>query len=235
VAQGASTILATNRETLAIARRFGARSVDFFHDTGIDTSLVGDQGHRDWSERTFQLVWVGRLFPRKGLRIALEALSHVPPDVPCLLTVVGDGPERSRLIATAKSLGVDGRVNWRGQVPWAEALDAIDSSHALLFTSLRDSSGAQLLEAQARGLPVITLDHQGAADHVPDDAGIKVSVSTPRQVVQDLARAITAASRDRPRLAVLSQNAVAWASTQTWDQKAARMEGIYQRLLNLKA
>jgi glycosyltransferase involved in cell wall biosynthesis len=126
------------------------------------------------------LLWVGRLFPHKALGIAFEALAQLPEESAVQLTVVGDGPERDRLMAKAHALGVSARIVWLGQVPWTRAIDAMDTAHALVFTSLRDSSGAQLLEAMARGLPVITLDHQGAADHVPDDAGIKIPVTTPQ-------------------------------------------------------
>lgn len=229
--QHSSIVLAANRETLVLAKRLGGRSVLFFQDTGIETALLDGSPTRDWHDPTLQLVWVGRLFPRKGLRIALEALARLPAGFPVRLTIVGDGPERQRLMTAAASLGVNNMVDWRGQVSWRAALAMMDAAHASLFTSLRDTGGAQILEAQARGLPVITLNHQGAADHVPDDAGMKIPVTTPRQVAADLARAIEYAHQNRPILQELSTNAIAWAESQTWEEKAKRMEAIYSDVL----
>jgi len=107
----------------------------------------------------------------------------------------------------------------------------MDAAHALVFTSLRDSSGAQLLEAMARGLPVITVDHQGAADHVPDNAGIKIPVTSPHRLVRHLASTLSDVCLNRSQLTTLSENAAKWASTQTWDQKAVQMENVYRRVL----
>jgi glycosyltransferase involved in cell wall biosynthesis len=230
-ARAASIVLATNRETLKLARRLGGRLVEFFPDTGIDPLLLNDAKQRDWHDPTLRLVWVGRLFPHKALRIAFEALAQLSDETRVHPTVVGDGPERDRLIATATALGVSNWVDWLGQVPWRSAIDAMDAAHALVFTSLRDSSGAQLLEAMARGLPVNTLDHQGAADHVPDGAGIKIPVTTPRRLVHELASTIGNVWLSRSKLAALSENAAKWAATQTWDMKAARMEAVYCRVV----
>src|SRR5208283_2053083 len=61
---------------------------------------------------------------------------------------------------------------------------------ALIFTSLRDTFGSQLLEAMAMGVPIITLDLHGAHDWLPDVASIKVPVGGPAETVRNLAGAI---------------------------------------------
>ena len=60
----------------------------------------------------------------------------------------------------------------------------------MLFTSLRDSFGSQVLEAMAMGLPIICLDLHGAHDFVPDAASLKVSIGSPGETVHNLAGAI---------------------------------------------
>jgi glycosyltransferase involved in cell wall biosynthesis len=89
-----------------------------------------------------------------------------------------------------------------------------------------------LLEAMALGLPVITLDLHGARDVVPEEAGIKVPVTTPAEVVCGLAAAI-----DRfASLSVDERNAMSRASwefarTNTWTSRAAAAELLYTELV----
>ena len=39
------------------------------------------------------IVWLGRIMPRKGLTLALQAFDEVDY-MPCRLVIVGDGPAR---------------------------------------------------------------------------------------------------------------------------------------------
>ena len=53
-----------------------------------------------------------------------------------------------------------------------------------------------MLEAMARGMPLITLDHQGVGHSVPSEAGIKVPVTTPAQTIGGLAEAMRLLASD---------------------------------------
>jgi glycosyltransferase involved in cell wall biosynthesis len=108
------------------------------------------------------------------------------------------------------------------------------SAHAFLFTSLRDSGGSVVLEAMAQGLPIVTLNHQGVQTFVPDNAGIKVPVTTPRETIQSLADAIDELSGSesrRHRMQVASWNV---AKDHTWDRRAERMTRIYEEVVKSK-
>ena len=85
--------------------------------------------------------------------------------------------------------------------------------------------------AMAAGLPVICLDHQGAADIVTAESGMKVPVTTPAQVVQGLADAIEVLARDVNRRQQLSQGAWERAQLHTWDALGSRMTEIYRQVL----
>jgi teichuronic acid biosynthesis glycosyltransferase TuaC len=60
------------------------------------------------------LLSVGHLVERKGHHLVLEALSRLPEGT---LLIVGDGPERARLVALAKKLQIEDRVRFLGAVP----------------------------------------------------------------------------------------------------------------------
>ncbi|TFE49845.1 glycosyltransferase [Streptomyces sp. ICN441] len=106
---------------------------------------------------------VGRPVHRhQGPPVGAARFALLPDEIPgARLEVLGDGPLRNELERLAGRLGVSGSVCFRGLLPWPQTLGAYDEADVLLFTSLRDSFGVQNLEAWARGVPVVHLDHQG--------------------------------------------------------------------------
>jgi len=167
--------------------------------------------------------------PRKSLRLALEALAA--SSGPNRLTVVGDGPLARELPGWLKRLGLEDRVDWWGQVPWLEVKRAYMENDVLLFTSLRDTSGAQFLEAMAHGMPVIALDHHGAHDWIPDNAGIKVPVTNPKETIAGLASAIDRLWREPELREQMGINAYEYAKKQTWENRVREIAALYEKYM----
>jgi glycosyltransferase involved in cell wall biosynthesis len=172
------------------------------------------------------------MLPRKALTLALDALTHVQHSF--VLTIVGNGlPEHTvwRLIAER---GLADCVNWSNRrLTVAEVRAAYLDHDALLFTSIRETAGVQLLEAMALGLPIITLDLHGARDLVPEAAGMKIPVTIPVEVARNLAAAIDQfASLSAEQKNGMSRAGWEFASTNTWTCRAAQAEALYAELLN---
>jgi len=97
---------------------------------------------------------VGRLEPVKGFDVLVHALGRIAKDVPnALLLLVGEGSERANLEATARQLGMTGRVRFVGHhsnvVPYYQAMDVyVNSSHS-------EGISNGILEALACGVPVV--------------------------------------------------------------------------------
>ena len=107
------------------------------------------------------LVTAGALIPRKGQRVAIEALPFLPG---ASLIVVGDGPDAAKLSALAHRLGVSERVRFLGIRPH----DELPALLAAADVAVQPSSGEGLanvwVEALACGTPVVTCDVGGARD-----------------------------------------------------------------------
>ncbi|XXX72122.1 glycosyltransferase [Sorangium sp. So ce134] len=101
---------------------------------------------------------VGRLSPVKNHELLVRAAARALPGSGRLL-VVGDGPERARLVALARELGVSERVLFAGERHDVPALLAALDVFAL--PSLSEGLPLALLEAMATGLPAVASDVGG--------------------------------------------------------------------------
>jgi glycosyltransferase involved in cell wall biosynthesis len=224
-------LLATNRETEKLLKKVAGEKVHRFLDCGLAADWVPAVLPVDRTSNEFTLLWAGRLEHRKALALGLEALAQVRR-IRVRLLVAGTGVLRPTLEVLATKLGLDSRVQFLGSVPHDKMPALLQSADAFLFTSVRDSFGSVVLEAMAQGLPIVSLNHQGVGTFVPDEAGIKVPVTTPRQTVRTLAVAIETLGTSpslRRKMQLASWN---FAKTQTWDQRAKRMSRLYAQAVS---
>jgi glycosyltransferase involved in cell wall biosynthesis len=227
----ADLVLVANSETYRWASRLGARWIEYMLDTGIPVSMLVDRDKPETPVGTLRLLWVGRLVPRKAILLALEALSRIDPSINVSCTVLGDGPQGRYLRDWIKQLKLSDRVTWLGQLGWEAAMRVYEDHDVLLFTSLRDTGGTQLIEAMGKGLPVVTLDHHGAHVAVPREAGIKIPVTTPERTVQEIAQALERLAREPAVVRRMAKAARQCASTHTWDRKAAEVIQQYSAIV----
>ena len=226
----ATLVLASNDESAALARRLGAPRVELFLDTGLSESFRAAAFPERPAGPVLRLLWVGRLYPNKALPLVLDALAQVAARVPFHLTVLGDGPMRHLVPGWIDQYGLEGRVTWRGTVPWAEVHAAMLSHDVFVFGSLRDSFASQFMEALATGLPIITLNHQGARTFLPDTAAIKVSVASPAVATAEMARAVEYVYDHPDARRAMGRAGYEFALLQTWPQRLDRLLALLQPL-----
>jgi glycosyltransferase involved in cell wall biosynthesis len=189
-ARRAALVVAQN---LDVARKFRrARRVVVEPNVAIapllELASVGDSRHQDGDDRR-RAVFVGRLLPIKGLRLAVAALAR-PQAASWRLDVYGAGPERGPAERLAAGLGVADRITFKGQRPRAEVLRALATADALVAPFIHDQASWAVGEALAVGCPVVCLDRGGSAVLVGPDDGVKVPVGG--DVVGKLAAALSA-------------------------------------------
>ncbi|MFE2428918.1 glycosyltransferase family 4 protein [Streptomyces sp. NPDC059373] len=229
----AALVLTTNADTARRARRLGCIAprmllADGVPDDLVRTSVAG--ASRAGARPT--VLWVGRLAPFKSPQLALHAFSHLRGLVPeARMVILGDGPLRAEMEGLASRLNITEAVRFRGRVPWDQALEAYDEADVLLFTSLRDSSGVQTLEAWARGLPVVHLGHQGIGDFSAPGGAIPVPLGTPEDLPQRLAQALGRVLTDDEARHHMKAASRRWALRNTWTAKAEFAENLYLGIL----
>jgi colanic acid/amylovoran biosynthesis glycosyltransferase len=116
-----------------------------------------------------RIVTVGALIWRKGYEYALLALKRlIESGSDATLTIVGDGPERDRILYTVSDLKLEERVTFTGSLPPEKVRDVLQDSHVFLLTSLSEGIANVVLEGMACGLPVVTSDAPGMREAVQD-------------------------------------------------------------------
>jgi glycosyltransferase involved in cell wall biosynthesis len=123
------------------------------------------------------LVSVGALIPRKGHDRTIGALRLLPG---WRLLIAGEGPERARLMAQARDIGVGGRVRFLGAWPHAELAALYSAAEMSVLASSREGWANVLLESMACGTPVVAAPIPGNDEVIAAPAaGIIASANTP--------------------------------------------------------
>ncbi|MGE0881816.1 MAG: glycosyltransferase family 4 protein [Acidimicrobiia bacterium] len=150
------------------------------------------------------VLCVSRLVPKKGIDTLIEAVAKVAAAKPGVtLDVVGGGPLMEALRERAGELGVDQNVRLHGPKTSIEVDAAYRACSMVVLPCRIDESGDRdglptvLVEAMARGIPVISTDIVGIPELVRDgDTGLLVAPDDPSALAAAMERLI-----DDPELA----------------------------------
>ncbi|HDN73473.1 MAG TPA: glycosyltransferase, partial [Archaeoglobus sp.] len=99
-------------------------------------------------------------------------------DIKCI--IIGDGPEKEKLMKLAKELRVEENVKFVGFLENHDDVIAyMKSSKVFVLPSTREGFGIVALEANACGLPVITVNHRrnAACDFINNENGFVCELS----------------------------------------------------------
>lgn len=228
----ADRMLVVNQETYDAAQHYGARSLAFQPDLSLEDDFYPDVDVDQKEADRLRLLWVGRILPRKGLRLSLEAVARVRHKIPVSLTIIGYGSMDVYVNDWIRELDLAGVVRWVGRQPFEEVQRAYAQHEVLLFPSLRESFGNQIVEAMAYGLPPILLDHNGGAVFVPDDAGIKIPVTTPEEVVQAIAACLVDLYQHPDKRKAMGKRAQECAKTFTVSAHVDAINRHYREVLD---
>ncbi|WP_165940234.1 glycosyltransferase family 4 protein [Dyadobacter psychrotolerans] len=216
----AQVVLSSNPDTMRMVQKAGAKNVVLSFDATVPNWFIPASHIRRNTERgKLKLLWVGRFMPRKGLLLVIEVMKALKDFPGITLSVVGDGEMKSAFLDKVEDYQLNDTVFWMGKVPYEDVIGYYKSHDAFIFTSLRDSGPAQLVEAMAYSLPIITINLHGQAILVSDQRGTKCDCETPEIAIDSLRNAVLELSEDPELLQQKSIGAFTFAKEQTWDKK----------------
>ncbi len=218
--RNAKVVLVSNTDTLKVVNKIGTKNVDFSLDAALPQSFYPKEFIPKQSNKNhLKLLWVGRFMPRKGLLLVLDVMKELKEYMDITLTIVGDGEIKEEVLGKIKEYELENTVEWKGKVPFEEVKLYYSNHDLFFFTSLRDSCPAQLIEAMAYGLPVITLKLHGQALIVSETTGIACSCENPEKAIINLKEAILSFYNQDANITEMSIASHTFASQQTWDKK----------------
>lgn len=137
-----------------------------------------------------RLIFVGRLVEKKGVKYLLEAMALIRENHPeVTLTIVGHGPLRSELEATARDLELADCVRFIGAVPHAELPTHYRGADIAVFPFVEAIGGDQegfglvMVEAMGCGCAVVASELPATRDViVPGETGVFVPSRDPQAI-----------------------------------------------------
>jgi glycosyltransferase involved in cell wall biosynthesis len=216
----AAAIIAASSQTYAEFAAYDGK-VFFIPEPGIARSLCYDDSRSPTPGAKLELIFVGGLVPRKACDLALRAAASLLRSDLAQFTVVGDGPERSRLEQLTRSLEIEKAVSFCGWLTHAEVLNHLRSADVLVFPSVRDNGAGVVFEALASGAVPVVADFGGPGDIVHSEVGFKVPLTNETDVVSGIEKILTELAHNRDRLERLRRQGIAYVQERlTWDAKA---------------
>lgn len=149
--------VAVSEQTRRDLEKIGLKNVEVIPN-GIDFERIQKIRRAEKSD----VIFAGRLIKDKNVDVLLKAvrlLKEEISDIRCV--IVGDGPERGRLEKLARDLGLNGNIIFKGFLKeHDEVIALMKASKVFVLPSTREGFGIVALEANACGLPVITVKHE---------------------------------------------------------------------------
>jgi N-acetyl-alpha-D-glucosaminyl L-malate synthase BshA len=173
------------------------------------------------------LMHVSNFRAVKRVRDVIRIFAAVNRDVPSVLVMIGDGPDRPAAEEEARSLGLEQSVSFLGKLDQIAPLLA--AADLFLLPSQSESFGLSALEALASGVPVVGTKAGGLPEVVRDgETGVLCAVGDIAGMA-DAARSILA---NREKWAAMSALASSDARTRfSQDAIVSQYETLYRRSL----
>lgn len=164
-------------------------------------------------------------YPHKNHRVLIDAFATVLKDHPDMMLVVtgGKGSAEADILRRVQALGIASQVKRPGQIPKSDLNSLYVEATAVTFPSRYEGFGAPVLEAMARGCPVIAAD----ATALPEVVGRAGRLVAPDDV-EGWAGAMKQIIVDDEQRAALGHAGLARARAFTWSHTAGLLEGAYR-------
>ncbi|MFA5894311.1 MAG: glycosyltransferase family 4 protein [Candidatus Shapirobacteria bacterium] len=190
---------------------------------GIDRSLLIKVPRLKLS-KVLKLLYIGSFAAHKGIEVIIDSLKHLPPTTTLTLagqTTLYSPVIRSKIKKLPKSY--QNRISLINSFSDVDLKKLLDKCSILISASTQESFGIVLLEAMARGIPVIGADIPTSTELINrSNAGIIFRTGDPL----DLSKKINSLNNPQD-LKLYGSQGLSYATTHTWDRIG---ESLWQKI-----
>jgi glycosyltransferase involved in cell wall biosynthesis len=195
---------------------------------GVDTALFRPgPASLPASDGRRRILVPRRLFEKNGVEYLVRALPRLVRDVDADVVLVGDGPERPRLEALARELGVADRVRFLGARPNTEMPGLLAWAEVAVFPSLMEATSVAALEAMSCGVPVAASRVGGLPEIVDEEVGTLFRAADPDDLAARLAALLARPDLDAAGARARERVVAHWSL----ERLARRHQEIYRTLV----
>lgn len=180
------------------------------------------------STERIDILFSGRLIKDKNIDLLVRAVARLVPSFPAIhCVIIGDGPERTAIEALVERLELKSNIVMRPfATNHAEVFSMMKAAKVFALPSTREGFGIVAVEANACGIPVVTIDHprNAARELIIDGVNGHLSRLDDGDLADKLALALTEGGARR-------ESCLLAAQAYDWDRIADTMEEFYARQL----
>lgn len=199
---------------------------------GVETSVFRPVEPALGDSAGWRVVVPRRLYEKNGVEYFVRA---VPAIVEAAgsgeAVIVGDGPERGRLEALARELGVADRIRFLGRRSHEEMPGLLSSADLAVLPSLMEATSVAALEAMACEVPVAASRVGGLPEIVDDDVGALFGPADPADLAATVARLLADPGLEARGRRARERVVARWSV----DRLADRHVEIYEELTERRA
>jgi glycosyltransferase involved in cell wall biosynthesis len=213
--------IAVSKRTKEDLERIGVKNI---HVVPNGTDFKKIEKVKPLEEET-DVIFAGRLIKEKHVDILIRGIDLIKneiPDVKCV--IIGDGPEKRTLESLVNDFGLDSNVRFIGFLEnYDDVISHMKSSKVFVSASTREGFGIVALEANACGLPVVTVKHPRNAicDLITDGETGFICELFEQDIAQKVLQAIDAGNS-------LREKCLEYASGYDWNGIANKVETFYR-------
>ena len=202
-------------------------NVDFFIPAASAAGKKRLKGRFGAGKRS--IVYMGRVSYEKDIDQTIKAFGIASQDLPDVtLMIVGDGPERKRLEALAKELGVGGKTIFTGMLHREDLRDALQANDIFVTASRSENMPVSVIEAMACGLPIAGVTAKGIPEIVVHGKnGLLAEPDHPELLAQAIVRLFKAPVDLRKKSIASRKLAEQYSQKNT----TKAMVGLYEKII----
>jgi glycosyltransferase involved in cell wall biosynthesis len=189
---------------------------------GVDEELSKISKRRDGDQR---ILSVGRLdLVHKKTDKLIKAFKLVANNFNCRLVLVGDGPDRGKILDLVRKLSLEERVTLRSNLSRHELFEEYSRASVFVMASENETYGIAVAEALAAGLKVVIPNTSGLALFVSGGYAMGMDPPiTPEKIAGSIMNCIEATRKN-------NSMGLRRYVPYTWGTVAAELEQLYHQV-----
>ncbi len=191
----------------------------------IDLNRFRRDKCKELNQEAPHIIVCRNLEPIYDVATALKGFAVIAAELPeAVLSVAGEGPDHTALIALAMELGVDSQVTFTGRLNVEEMINLYHSADLMLNASRVDNMPNALLESMAAGVPIVTTDAGGIPHMVEQGVTAELVAIGDWNAMGEKSLAIL---QDQQRHTELAEACIKAVEIYQWDSVKPQWQQVY--------